>query len=74
MINSFRKRTLIRLLREINYVLNAKRKFQLLILFFLMIFSGLSEMITIAAIYPYINLINNPEKTLKKPIKIHISN
>ena len=70
-----KNKNIFKLIGQIYYVLNRKRKFQLLIVLILMIFSGLSEMLTIAALYPYINLINNPKngleaKYLKDIIKI----
>lgn len=46
-------------------LLENKRKFQLILVIFFMILSGLGEMITIAALYPYINLINNPPNVFK---------
>ncbi len=45
-----------------------KRKFQLLLLLFLMIISGLSEVITLATLYPFLTALTHPEKLLNNQL------
>ena len=75
MKNLLKNRLFFRLSHEILSVLKGKRKLQLIIVICFMVLSGLSEMLTIGALYPYINLINNPksgfqEESLQTIIKV----
>ena len=47
--------------------INKKRRKQLIVLLFVMIFSGFSEMVSLVAVGPFIAVIANPEKLLLNP-------
>ena len=65
MKNLINSKSSLKLFWRIWDLLKNKRKFQLIIVIIFSILSGLGEMITIGALYPYISLINNPQDVFK---------
>ena len=41
-----------------------KRRFQLILLFILMLLSSLAEIVTLSTLYPFLTALTNPEKLL----------
>lgn len=55
---------MLSLVKSIWGKISKKRKFQIIVLFFLMILSGLAEVITLATLYPFLTALTHPEKLL----------
>lgn len=65
MKNNFK--TVLNIIRELNYVLNKKQKKYMVGVFFLLIISSFFELLGVTAILPFIQVIIMPEKLLENP-------
>ena len=52
--------------------ISKKRKFQIFLLFFLMILSGLAEVFTLATLYPFLTALTHPEKLLNNQLILYL--
>jgi ATP-binding cassette subfamily B protein len=69
-MNTSKKRqntSLIEELRQLLVYIDPRRRVQLVLLFFLMVLSSLSEMVSLGAIFPFLSAMSNPEILLSKP-------
>ena len=69
-----KKNNIIHIFFRIWFLLSNKRKFQVILLFFLMFIGGLSEIILLGSFIPLITFISNPETTLETPFYKNFSN
>ena len=56
------------LIYEIWKNLRKKRQVQIIVLFFLMLITGISEVLTLSTLYPFLTALTNPEKLLSNNI------
>lgn len=56
------------LLQSLSYHLSRKRKFQLILLLCFMLLSGVSELISLGAVVPFLTILSNPDIILEQPL------
>ena len=66
-MTSKQPRSILFLLRRIWRHLNIRRRFQLLLLLFAMLASGLAELISLSAVLPFLAMLSNPEQVWNMP-------
>ena len=60
------------LIFEIWTNISKKRQYQLIFLFFLMLCSGVTEVLTLAILYPFLTALTNPEKLLSNNLILQV--
>lgn len=59
-------RTLFQMIKQLNFILNKKQKYQMIFMFFVIFFGSLFELLSVTAMLPFIQAIMAPEELLNK--------